>query len=132
MDFEDEILFNVSPHEVFELIIDERKHQEFSNSYVEIPRKVGGNCNWYNSMFGEIVELVQDKRIVHTWRGNDWPENHYAIVYFDFIEISEGVLIQFKLKDIPDVEPFNTIGWKKGWEVAYWKPMREWLKRNRF
>ena len=59
MDFEDEIQFNASPHEVYELIIDENKHQEFSNGYVRIERKIGGSCNWYNSMFGEIHVLEQ-------------------------------------------------------------------------
>ena len=129
MDFEDEIKFNASPHEVYELIIDEKKHQQFSNSYVEIEREIGGKCNWYNSMFGEILVLEQDKQIIHTWRGNDWPVDHYATVHFDFKEIPDGTLIEFKLEDIPDVEPLNTIDWEKGWETAYWKPMREWLKQ---
>jgi activator of HSP90 ATPase len=130
MDFEDEIYLNASPHEIYELIIDDKKHQEFSNAYVEIERKIGGKCNWYNSMFGEIVALEQDKQIVHTWRGNDWPEDHYATVHFVFKEVQEGTLIEFKLKDIPDVEPFSIINWKAGWEVAYWKPIRRWLENN--
>ncbi len=114
MDFEDEIQFNAPPHEVYELIIDEKKHKEFSKNFVEIERKVGGRCNWYNSMFGEIVVLEQDRRIVHTWRGNDWPEGQYATVQFVFKEVPEGTLIEFRIKNIPDAEPFSNINWKAG------------------
>ena len=130
MDFEDKVQFNAYPHEIYELIVDEKKHQEFSNAYVKIERKIGGKCNWYNSMFGEIISLEQDRKIIHTWRDNDWPEGHYAAVYFVFKNIPEGTLIEFKLKDIPDIEPFCNIDWKAGWEVAYWKPIREWLKQR--
>ena len=128
MDFENDVHFNASPNEVYELILDEKKHQEFSKGYVEIDRKIGGQCNWYNSMYGEIVELIQDKRIVHTWRGNDWPKDHYATVTINFEQDQEGTLIHFKLTNIPDKEPFKSVNWKAGWETAYWKPMREWLK----
>ncbi len=114
MDFEDEIQFNAPPHEVYELIIDEKKHKEFSKNFVEIERKVGGRCNWYNSMFGEIVVLEQDRCIVHTWRGNDWPEGQYATVQFVFKEVPEGTLIEFRIKNIPDAEPFSNINWKAG------------------
>lgn len=130
MNFEIDIHFTASPHEVYELILDDKKHQEFSNAPVEIDRRVGGKCNWYNSMFGEIVELIQDKRIVHTWRGNDWPENHYAKIYFDFEKDQEGTIIHFKQTNIPDKEPFTNIDWGAGWETAYWKPMRKWLKNK--
>ena len=130
MDFEDKIQFNASPHEVYELILDEKKHQEFSKVNVKIQRKIGGKCNWYNSMFGEIIKLEQDKRIVHTWRGNDWPKDHKVTVCFDFESITGGTLLHFKLKNIPNVKSFNKINWKAGWEIAYWKPIREWLKKN--
>ena len=46
MDFETDIHFNASPHEVYELILDEKKHQEFSNAHVQIDRSIGGKCNW--------------------------------------------------------------------------------------
>ncbi|MFW9851736.1 MAG: SRPBCC domain-containing protein [Candidatus Thorarchaeota archaeon] len=125
MEFEDKIQFNASPHEIYELIIDEKKHREFSNAYVEIDRKTGGKYNCYNSIFGEIISLEQGRKIIYTWRGNDWLKGHYATVYFAFKEIPERTLIEFKLKDIPDIEPFCNIDWKAGWEAAYWKPIRE-------
>ena len=71
MDFEDKVQFSASPHEIYELIVDEKKNQYFSNSYVKIERMICRKCNWYNSMFDEIISLKKDKKIIHIWRGKD-------------------------------------------------------------
>ncbi|MHA2251774.1 MAG: SRPBCC domain-containing protein, partial [Candidatus Kariarchaeaceae archaeon] len=122
--------FDATPHEVYELIVDEKKHAEFSKGYVKLSREVGGKCNWYNSMFGEIIEVIPDEKIIHTWRGNDWPENHFATILFEFHARKDGTELRFLMENIPNVEPFNKTPWREGWNTAYWKPMKEWLQQN--
>jgi len=127
---EDVVLFEASAHTVYELIVDTKKHIEFSKRFVKLEKKIGGKCNWYNSMYGEYLELEQDKKIVHTWRSNEWPEKHYAKVTFELEEVNNTTKLVFTLENIPNIAPYNTIPWKKGWDVAYWKPMREWIKKR--
>jgi activator of HSP90 ATPase len=67
------------PHDVYEMLMDEKKHARFTAGAAQISRDVGGafvTNNGYST--GTNKELVQDTTIVQTWRASDWPEDHYS------------------------------------------------------
>lgn len=121
------VTFNASPHEVYEILMDSRKHAAFSGAEARIGKKVGDAFSVYDGWIkGKNVELVKDKKIVQEWWADDksWPSRHVSLVTFVFTETKEGTKLVFTHSDIPS-------GWKKdlqeGWDKYYWEKMKEYL-----
>jgi uncharacterized protein YndB with AHSA1/START domain len=117
--------FKASPHEVFELIMDEEKHAGFTDSDCSISREVGGKFECYGGYIkGENLEVVQDKKIVQTWIGKDFPKDKVSKVTFKFIDDGVGCKLDFVHEDVPD-ELAKHI--EKGWKDHYWEKMKKYL-----
>ena len=115
--------FKATPHEVYETLMDEKKHAAFLGGEAKISRKVGGKFVLYGGDFdGKNIELVPDQKIVQTWRYNDWPEGHYSTVTYLLDPTAKGTRLIFTQTDIPD-DKFEDI--KQGWIDYYWTPMKQ-------
>jgi activator of HSP90 ATPase len=125
--FRQTVTFKATPHEVYEALMDEKKHGQFTGSEAKIIRKPGGKFKIYDGEIeGENIELVPDKKIVQTWRYSDWPEGVYSTITFIFEAIEKGTRITFTQKGVPD-DKFEDI--KQGWKDYYWSPMKEMLEK---
>ncbi len=121
------IIFKVSPHEVYEALMDSKKHAAFSGGKARISRKVGGAIMAYDDYItGKNVELIPDLKIVQTWRAVDWPEGYYSRVVFLFTAVPEGTRLDFTHTDVPEgtEEEFT-----QGWIDNYWEPMKVFLEK---
>ncbi len=117
--------FNVSPHEVYEALMDSKKHAEFTGDEADISRKVGGEFHAYGGYIeGTNLELEVDKKIVQKWRASDWPEGHFSTASFILKKEGEGTLLEFTHTDVPS-DKAKSIA--KGWEEYYWEPMKDML-----
>ena len=115
--------FNVSPHEVYEILMDSKKHAAFTESGAKISRKIGGKISAYDGWIkGKNVKLIKDKKIVQKWRGEDWPEGHYSIAKFELKKINSGTELKFNQTNVPQ-EFFKDIS--IGWKTQYWDKMRK-------
>jgi activator of HSP90 ATPase len=77
------VTFRAMPHEVYEVIMNSKKHSELTGSQARIDNKVGGKFSIYDGdIEGVNLELVPDQKIVQSWRYSDWPEGHYSTVTF--------------------------------------------------
>jgi len=124
-----EVKFGAIPHEVYELLMDSKKHSGFTGEEAKISREVGGKFSVYGGYAeGENLELIPDKKIVQKWRSEDWPEGHYSTVTFEFEESEEGCKLKFTQENVPDE---NCKDIEEGWEDYYWKPMEEILGGNK-
>lgn len=121
------IYFEASAHDVYEVLIDEKKHAEFTGASAEIDRNVGGKFSvWDNYATGINKELVPDKLIVQTWRASDWPENIESVVRFELSEKDGKTKLDFTQTGIPEDQVDEIT---QGWEDFYWKPMKEYLEK---
>ena len=110
---------------VLESLPDSKKHSLFSASPAKISRKVGGKFSAYdNYIEGTNIKLIQDKLIVQSWRGSEWPEGHFSHATFALTKTKSGAKLMFIQTDIPS-EFYESI--KEGWTQYYWKPMKEMI-----
>ena len=65
-----------TPHDIFETIMDSKKHTKLSRQPTTVSRRVGGAFKVGHDLEGTQLTLTKDKRIVQTWRANNWPERH--------------------------------------------------------
>jgi uncharacterized protein YndB with AHSA1/START domain len=57
------VLLRATPHEVYEAIMDSKKHAEFTHSPAIIDRKVGGEFSAFDGWAsGTTLELIPDKK----------------------------------------------------------------------
>ncbi len=127
-DIEQTVEFNASTHEVYELLMDENKHAEFTGASANISRKVGGEFSvWGDYATGKNVELIPDKKIVQTWRASDWPDNAISTVTFKLNSKDGSCELRFSQSGIPKdfVKDIS-----KGWEDNYWKLMQKYLSSH--
>jgi activator of HSP90 ATPase len=118
--------FKATPHDVYETLMDSRKHAKFTGGKARISRMVGGRFSTYDGYAeGENVELIPDEKIVQTWRASDWPESHYSQVTFSLATSRTGTRLTFVQTGIP-ANLYDDI--KQGWIDYYWKPMKEVLE----
>jgi len=121
------VTFKASPHDVYEVLMDSKKHAAFTGGKATISRKVGGTFSAYDGYItGKNIELIQDKKIVQSWRAVDWPEGVFSTVTFKFTPIPEGTRLDFTHMDVPDgtEEEFT-----QGWIDNYWESMKVFFEK---
>jgi len=112
-----------APEEVYEALMDSKKHAGFTGTPARISRKIGGTFSAYNGYCsGMNVELVEHGKIVQMWRGSDWPEGVFSKVTFALHKVSGGTHISFRQSGVPDIQ-YKAI--KQGWIDFYWEPLRK-------
>jgi activator of HSP90 ATPase len=121
--------FSADPHDLYETLMDSKKHSEFTGSKCVISRKVGGKVSAYDGYItGENIELELDKKIVQTWRAEEdcWPADHYSRVIFVLKPTKSGTRLTFTHSGVPvDCgDRFDT-----GWQEQYWTPMQEMFSK---
>lgn len=118
--------FNASPEEIYEALMDSRQHSKFTGGKASISRKEGGNFSAYDGYCsGKNLELIPGKKIVQSWRANEWEEGHYSKATFSLGKTKTGTRLTFTQSGVP-VQHYEAI--KKGWIDYYWTPMKQMFK----
>jgi len=123
--------FHASPHEVFEALMDARKHAAFTGARAKINRRVGGAFSvWDGYATGKTVKLEDDKVIVQSWRTTDFAEDDPdSKVMFHFSRKGKGTRLIFAHSDVPDTLAEDIA---QGWIDFYWTPLKAYFaKTNR-
>ncbi len=122
---EQEIVIKSTPHEIYEIFMDAKKHSKLTESKAKVSREIGGSFSIYEgALSGKNVELIRDKKIVQTWRGDgeNWPKGHYSTITLVFEPDDKGTLIKFTHVDIPEAS-YESV--KEGWDMYYWEPLKD-------
>jgi activator of HSP90 ATPase len=122
------VTFKASPHEVYEMLMDSKKHAAFTGSPAEISREVGGAIMAFDGYItGKNIELIPDRKIVQSWRAIDWAEDYFSTVTFELSAVPEGTRLDFIHANVPEgtEEEFT-----QGWIENYWEPMKVFLENQ--
>jgi activator of HSP90 ATPase len=119
--------FRASPHDVYETLLDSRKHSKFTGSKANISRKVGGKFTAHGGYIkGTNLELVPNKKIVQSWRGNSWRKDQLSKATFALKKVKGGTRLTFTQSGVPN-KHYKSI--KQGWITFYWNPMKAVLNK---
>jgi activator of HSP90 ATPase len=122
------VTFKASPHKVYEMLMDSKKHSELTGSKAQISKKVGAKFSIYEGdIEGVNIELVPDQKIFQSWRYSDWPEGHYSQATFLLEEVKGKTRLTFIQTGVPE-EHYDDIA--QGWHDYYWEPMKELLEQS--
>jgi activator of HSP90 ATPase len=117
------VTFKAAPMEVYETIMDSRKHKALSGEKAKISRKIGGQFTaWGSHITGINLVLKPGERIVQAWRATGWPPDYYSVAIFELNKIGTGTRLRFTQIGVP---PNRYSGHYRGWIETYWTPMKE-------
>ena len=124
-----QVIIPAKPLEVYNALMDSKKHSAFTSSVCKIGKKEGSPYSAYDGYIrGKNIKLVPGKKIVQTWQAVDgqWPEDHFSEITFGLKASPKGTLIEFSQKGIPAAQVAE---FKKGWPEHYWEPLKAWFSR---
>ena len=124
------VTFSASPDVVYRTLLTTRGHAAFTGAPAKISSKVGGEFTaWGDYIHGVNVELVPGKKIVQEWRPTeeDWPEDYYSRVTFEFEPIGGGTRLRFTHSGVPAAHAGHLAA---GWKESYWEPLEKYLKAH--
>ncbi len=127
---EQDIFINATPHEIYEALMDSRKHSKFTEGKAKISKEVGGKFTIDDGYItGTNVELILDKKIVQAWRADEdnWPKKHFSTITIILNEEKEGTKLEFTQEGVPE-ECYESIS--KGWQEYYWDPLRLFVEKK--
>ena len=115
---------NTRVEELFEIMMDPRKHSEITKAEVRISRGEGDSFSAFNGMVtGKNLCIVPNKMLVQSWRGNVWKEHDLdSIVIMIFTSTQRGAKIDLIHANAPD--QFVKV---EKWRELYWDPMKAYL-----
>lgn len=122
------VVLNTSSHEVYDALMDSKKHSQFTGGKAVISQKVGGKFTAYDGYIeGKNTELKPNKKIVQSWRASDWPEGHFSTATYTLTEKAGKTILKFNQKNVP-VEQCEEI--KQGWIDFYWQPLKKMFNKK--
>ncbi len=117
------------PTDVYEALIDGKKHSEFTGSKATSNPKAGGKFTaWGGYIFGKHLKLEKGKKIVQEWKTTEWPPGYPpSIVKFTLKATDDGTELNMVHSDVPaeQVESY-----RQGWIDSYWKPLKQYFKKR--
>lgn len=118
--------FDVSASEVYDALMDSKKHSAFTGAPASISQKVGGAFNCYGDYIrGKNLELVKNKKIVQEWIGKDFAKGEVSKVIFELHDLGEKKCkLVFTHENVPK-KLFEGID--KGWKDFYWDKMKDYF-----
>jgi activator of HSP90 ATPase len=122
------ILIRATPKEIYDALINEKKHSKFTGARAKIRAKAGAAFSCYDDYItGVTLELKPGKRIVQAWRSQGWPEGYYSIVMFALSKKSPG-RTQLRLTQI-GIPAEDYPKKNRGWYEHYWEPLKKFLEK---
>lgn len=115
------------PLEVYNLIMDAKKHAAFSGSKVKMSKEINGKFEVFDGYCtGFNIELKEGKKIIQGWhfKEDGWPDGHFSICTFLFEKVPAGTKLSFTQTHIPEHKA-ETL--KNGWKLYYWQSMKAFL-----
>ena len=120
-----EIELNEKPSVVYEAWLDSDGHEQFTGAPANFTKLVGADFTaWDGYIFGEIIALVPNKRILQSWRTLEFDENTPdSMLDVTFTATDNGTL--FTLSHTQLDSETAVAKYAAGWDEFYVQPMTE-------
>jgi activator of HSP90 ATPase len=122
------VIKNATPADIYGTLMSGKKHGALSGQPAKVSTRVGGKWNVGHDLEGKNVKLTKDKRIVQTWRANNWPKGKYSKATFALSKVAGGTKITFTQTGVPS-EAYTEIS--SGWKAYYWQPLQKTFAKAR-
>ncbi|KAK3825533.1 MAG: activator of Hsp90 ATPase [Benniella sp.] len=120
---EESLELHATAHDIYDVLLNQDKVRVWTRSSSStIEPKVGSKFSFFGgNVTGEIKELVEDKKIVQSWRLGTWATGHYSTVTMELSQNTNSTVIKFKQEGVPVGEQDTT---RQNWSNYYWNEIK--------
>jgi activator of HSP90 ATPase len=125
-----EVVLPASPVEVYEALLDPKKHSEFTGARATGGAVVGAEFTaWDGYISGRNLELEKGKHIVQEWVTVEWPEGFPpSRLEFTLRKVSGGTELKMVHSGVPADQEEEL---KQGWIDNYWDLLKSYFEKRR-
>ena len=118
------------PDKLYDMYLNPELHSAITGAPVSIGAKAGAKFLAFNGMIqGTILQVVPKRLIVQSWRAKHWKAKDLdSTLVLSFWPERRGTRIELVHVNVAD---HDFAGVSQGWEIYYWAPWREYLKKHR-
>ncbi len=121
-----ELIPGVKPVQVYDALVNPKKHAAFTGAAATGTPKVGGKFTaWGGYIMGVHMELDPPRRIVQEWTTTEWPAGiPPSKLEWTFVEKSGGTEVKMVHSEVPlaQVESY-----RQDWIDYYWVPLKKYF-----
>ena len=114
------------PAEIYKAWLSTKGHTAMTGSAAKVNGKIGGKFTaWDGYIFGSILALEPDSRIVQAWRTSEFADDDPdSLVELSLKETKDGTKLTLTHTQIPTGQEDS---YRQGWEDFYFKPMKAYF-----
>jgi len=121
------VRFRTTPHTLFEMFLDSKKHSQSTGMPARVSSKVGGRFRAFNeALEGKNLLIAPDRQIVQLWRATHWKKEDWSILILTFSKVAGGAQVDLVHVGVP---AYDHKGVREGWPKYYWKPWKKFLRK---
>ena len=126
---EQKVFFKAAPDDVYDALLDPKKHADFTGSPATTSAKKGATFTaWGGYISGKNLELVKGKKIVQDWKTTEWPDGYPASrLEFTLTPKKGGTELDMMHSKVPAEQVAD---YSSGWKSSYWEPLKEYLAKG--
>jgi activator of HSP90 ATPase len=122
------VIRGATPADIYGTLMSSEKHGALSGQPAKVSPRVGGKWSVGHDIEGKHLKLTKDKRIVQSWRANNWPVGTYSRATFALSKAAAGTKITFTQTGVPGEFYKET---STGWKAYYWSPLKKTFAKAR-
>ena len=121
------VRFRTTPHALFEMFLDSKKHSKSTGIPARVSRNVGGRFRAFDgALEGKNLLIAPDRQVVQLWRATHWKKEDWSILILTFSKVAGGAQVDLVHVGVP---AYDHKGVRKGWPKYYWKPWKRFLRK---
>ena len=122
-----EFIPGVKPYEVYDALVDPRKHTEFTGAKATGQGKAGAVFTaWDGYITGKHLTLEPGKRLIQEWRTSEWPKDAPASrLEWTFHPKGDGTEVTLVHSEVPAEQAES---YRQGWIDYYWDPLKQYFE----
>ena len=123
--FELQTTLNATASEVFKAWLDSELHSDMTGGEAEWSDQIGVTFSaWDGYISGKNLEIVQDTKIVQSWRTTEFAEkDDDSVIEVELNVKDDQTVLTLKHSNIPE----GMTQYKQGWQDHYFSPMTEYF-----
>ncbi len=115
-------MFKATPQQIYDAWMTSDQHAAFTGQGAVVSPKVGGTFTTFDGWAtGKNIELEPGKKIVQSWRADDWPAGHFSTLKLQLVKAAKGTKYMFTQTDVPANKAKDIA---QGWREYYWQAIK--------